>query len=321
MSDKLFQVVDNVHSTIYYSELEKEIMGTPFFNRLHDVNQSSTVYFTFPPNRTKRYEHSLGTMQVTSDVFYNSIINSKGNDAIKSFFKKSEENFACIFNFFHNKKKKYPLELDSTIRDEFSLLGEYSFNEVRDIIRKRFLECFSKNYLEQFIPKSLNDDFEAFLFLVTLQALRIVGMLHDCGHPPQSHIIETVLNEIYDELPDEGDQTQRQKTFREILDTYRDTKNEQLLEIDEKMAIKTEHVIIDHLHEMIGLQVIFNIFNNVLHSMIKNDFQEEEKEIVIVKLLYHLSLYEFVFATVRNKSTFWKSLHEIVDGVIDSVPV
>ena len=64
MGKKLRQITDNVHGTIYLSEFESKLISTPFFYRLHDIYQSSTVYLTFPSNRTKRYEHSINfTMQ------------------------------------------------------------------------------------------------------------------------------------------------------------------------------------------------------------------------------------------------------------------
>ncbi len=42
------QVTDTIHDTIYLSELESELISTPYFYRLHDIYQSSTVYMTFP---------------------------------------------------------------------------------------------------------------------------------------------------------------------------------------------------------------------------------------------------------------------------------
>lgn len=84
-------------------KLEQMIINTLFFNRLHDVNQSSTVYLTFPPNRTKRYEHSLGAMQLTSDIFYNAAMNSAGDDAMKMLMKKAENAFMEIIEYINRK--------------------------------------------------------------------------------------------------------------------------------------------------------------------------------------------------------------------------
>src|SRR5699024_454952 len=96
MQQKLFQIIDNIHGAIYYTDLEKEVICTPYFNRLHDVNQNSTVYLTFPPNRTKRYEHSLGVMQLTSDIFSQACVNSVGTEAMSFFLENVKDEFLTI---------------------------------------------------------------------------------------------------------------------------------------------------------------------------------------------------------------------------------
>ena len=52
--EKIRQVTDNIHGTVYLSTLESELISTPYFYRLHDIYQSSTVYMTYPSNRTKK---------------------------------------------------------------------------------------------------------------------------------------------------------------------------------------------------------------------------------------------------------------------------
>lgn len=311
MNNKLFQVVDNVHGTIYYSEIEKDIMGTPYFNRLHDVNQSSTVYFTFPPNRTKRYEHSLGTMQITSDIFFNAFTNATGSDACNILLENAERYFDDIYNFFSS-NSDYPFNFGQEIINEFDFFRHTNIDKIKEDIQTNFLECFSDNYLIQYIPRYLEDGFKSFLFLLLMQSLRIVGLLHDCGHPPQSHIIESILNEIYDETKTD---TLREQKYIKILDTFKKDKNEQLEKIDKKMALKTENGIRDALHEMVALQVIFNIFNSIFPNFFLEDIKSDYKNI---KILYHLCLIEFSFAIVRNKTNYWRGLHDIIDGVIDS---
>ena len=80
MQTRARQITDSIHGTIYISELEHLMMSTPFFYRLHDVYQSSTVYMTYPANRTKRYEHSLGTMELAGQMFYACVTNSSASD-------------------------------------------------------------------------------------------------------------------------------------------------------------------------------------------------------------------------------------------------
>ena len=68
---------DAIHGLISLTEYERRIVSTIGFNRLHDVYQNSTVYLTFPSNRTKRFEHSIGTMKLSSDMFFQSLLNAK----------------------------------------------------------------------------------------------------------------------------------------------------------------------------------------------------------------------------------------------------
>lgn len=96
MKKKMKQVTDNIHGTIYLSELESEMIATPYFYRLHDIYQSSTVYMTFPSNRTKRYEHSLGTMELASSMLFSAVSNAN-QDTRDELFKKLRFYFGEIF--------------------------------------------------------------------------------------------------------------------------------------------------------------------------------------------------------------------------------
>jgi HD superfamily phosphohydrolase len=83
MGEKLRQITDTIHQTVYLSELESSMMSTAYFYRLHDVYQNSTVYLTYPSNRTKRYEHSYGTMEIAGQMFFSATTNTeKANKAI-----------------------------------------------------------------------------------------------------------------------------------------------------------------------------------------------------------------------------------------------
>lgn len=198
MNVKFYQVVDTIHGTIYYTKLERQIINTPFFNRLHDVNQSSTVYLTFAPNRTKRYEHSLGTMQLTSDIFYNAAMNSSGSEAMELLMEKARKAFLEIVSYIKNGggNGKFIFPFQQKTYETMDFLKNKNDDYIVEIIDKQFSTLFHGNCLLNYAPNKLNTGMNAFLFLCLLQSLRIVGLLHDIGHPPQSHIIESVLEEI-----------------------------------------------------------------------------------------------------------------------------
>ena len=83
LMQKGIYINDSIHGLIRLSEFEKQIISSVGFNRLHDVYQNSTVYLTYPSNRTKRFEHSIGTMKLCSDMFFYSIENATEDNIIK----------------------------------------------------------------------------------------------------------------------------------------------------------------------------------------------------------------------------------------------
>lgn len=97
VDNKLKQVTDVIHGTIFLSTLESEMISTPYFYRLHDIYQSSTVYMTYPSNRTKRYEHSLGVMQLASRMLFSSIANAD-DPTTSRFFGELETRFDEVYN-------------------------------------------------------------------------------------------------------------------------------------------------------------------------------------------------------------------------------
>lgn len=322
MNIKFYQVVDTVHGTIYYTKLEREIINTPFFNRLHDVNQSSTVYLTFPPNRTKRYEHSLGTMQLTSEVFYNAAMNSSGDAAMNLLMEKAKESFMEVVTYIKNggRKEKFIFPFQQKTYKTMDFLKSKSNEYIVTIIDEKFSTLFHGNCLLNYAPNGLNTGYSAFIFLCLLQSLRIVGLLHDIGHPPQSHIIEAVLEEIDYELrgyPEEK-RTLRQKKFLSILSSYKDIKDRSIVQIDAEMAVKTKNAKKEHLHEMIGVQIMKQIIDYVFPKLMENDIKDSRSDVDIIYLLYYCTIIEFVFAIVRNKNDFWIGLHSIIDGTIDT---
>lgn len=191
---------DSLHGLIRLSEFEKEIVSSVGFNRLHDIYQNSTVYLTYPSNRTKRFEHSIGTMKLCSDMFYSSVSNSS-DQILKEFYSsfKSEINI-----------------LIKEIKD--NQLAEYEsvLKKAPDGIPNVTMDCFRKTLIPYNVPKKYID-----LHIILAQSVRIAALLHDIGHPPFSHIVEFALTSAKDNYFGKH-KTKHQKDFSEKMSVLSD---------------------------------------------------------------------------------------------------
>lgn len=227
MGKKLQQVTDNIHGTIYLSTLESELISTPYFYRLHDIYQSSTVYMTFPSNRTKRYEHSLGTMELASTMLYTSVLNASSETKSKLFEKLEmyfDQIFNSVFRHFGNISVPYYIVnkevLESFLDNYCKNVTEKSVNDnINNAIKNG---CFDDSALDYFQYYPMQNDIKYnknnknfFLYRCLLQSVRIVALFHDVGHPPYSHIIEDVLNEISKKYSSSRKNSEKVKILKE----------------------------------------------------------------------------------------------------------
>lgn len=240
MSQKVRQLTDNIHDTIFLSSFESEMIATPYFNRLHDIYQNSTVYTAFPSNRTKRYEHSLGTMKIASYMLFSAISNAD-DDVRSEIFESLKQHFKRILKKIYEEGENVDARYFASYYDEYSALfssfknddddDESSFdnlysdtmNEIANALRTNaFVDEALDNYqyYNVNIKNATNDEDgvvdntessksgymvheynieHIFLYRCLLQALRIVALYHDAGHPPMSHILEDVITNVYEQ--------------------------------------------------------------------------------------------------------------------------
>lgn len=337
MGKKLQQVTDAIHGTIYLSDMESELISTPYFFRLHDVYQSSTVYMTFPSNRTKRYEHSLGTMELASLMFFSAISNADSptrngffDDLKKEFMKLLQKICAQTESqtapYFISSKEQIIASFGNKIKVS-QVDNKFLQGSVCNWLRQGIgAQCLADSALDnfQFYPADMegeqaeSDILPLFLYRCMLQALRIVALFHDVGHPPYSHIIETILGSLYEACKSSKNEFDNSKVkgFLDVMDSYVSSKKNgcryQMILTNNKCNEQ------EQLHEKIGMSLLQSAINEVTPDLIKETAELEASEHKITKILYYITVVEFAMAIRAEKTTLFKSVHKLVDGIMDS---
>lgn len=63
------RIYDSVHGFIYFSALERDLIDSHVFQRLHYLHQVGVAYLVYPGATHSRFEHSLGVMHVATQIF------------------------------------------------------------------------------------------------------------------------------------------------------------------------------------------------------------------------------------------------------------
>ncbi len=191
---------DSIHGLILLTEYERRIVSTIGFNRLHDVYQNSTVYLTFPTNRTKRFEHSVGTMKLCSDMFFQSLLNTT-DSMLSEFFEIFEREYATILDRLKQQMDVCEEKLGSRLP---GVMPQIELDKLRHSL----------------IPNNIPDQYKV-IYLILIQSIRAAALLHDIGHPPFSHIVEFALKDVYLEYKDKAvSEEENAKEFVSIMSKY-----------------------------------------------------------------------------------------------------
>lgn len=82
------KVFDSVHGFIHLDHLETEFIHTKVFQRLQHIHQLGVAYLVYPGGTHHRYEHSLGVMQLASEIYDHLILSTYDVAVIEKFQEK-----------------------------------------------------------------------------------------------------------------------------------------------------------------------------------------------------------------------------------------
>src|SRR5258708_2770406 len=191
-------IKEPIHDYIAISDLENNLINDPLFLRLQNISQNGLAYLTYPSNRTSRFIHSLGTMHV-------------GGEMIRSALQMSDRELRTEF-----------LQAFKVVMEEAAANLSTRIDQIAEIVAKQN-DIFYRHM--GFDPKMRRD----LAPIVALQALRISCVMHDLGHPPFSHTVESVLQSKIDSLKWES-APEGYRRFGKILSDLRPAEDGQLHE-------------------------------------------------------------------------------------------
>lgn len=292
---KGMNINDSVHGLVRLTAYEKKILCSPEFNRLHDVYQNSTVFMTFPANRTKRFEHSIECMYLASEMFYRAVLNSD-DGTLDKFFSEFGKEMQEIQKSLD--KEKIANVIESVIINQDVCLCDDAYLDTPDW--KDLLDV-SVGYTDgSLIPYNLKEKYRI-VYLILIQSLRAAALLHDVGHPPFSHIVESAINKAKNDVSD----------ARRLLrgEDFEKTFNPERLNVFENAlnSIKPG----SQLHEKMG----FAISRNVLSEIVTDNRNSNNKEYACTSFFEQTVM--LCTLKILSDEGYFKYVHAVIDASLD----
>lgn len=156
----------------------------------------------------------------------------------------------------------------------------------------------------------------SYLYQCCLEAIRIAALFHDVGHPPYSHIVEEVLVELYYKLESDEAGYDSNKV-KEFINSLKPLLEEQKLP---QLLLSDEEAHIDNaLHEQIGIRILESTFYGIVSELLE-EIETEHGDLVKFKFantLYYITIIEFTFSILLEKTPEMKAIHHMISGAID----
>jgi HD superfamily phosphohydrolase len=279
---------DIVHGTIPYNGFESLILHTPLLLRLQRISQNSLVFLTFPSNKTKRFEHSIGVMHIASKMLRAALINTNAK-TLDSMFEEIKNEIDDML-----KEATKDIRYSGYCRKCFGMNGDYILSNATNLKRNELAE---NAFFKMLIPNNIEDKYYtlcAFLF----QGVRLAGLLHDIGHLPYSHTLEAILKDIYKDLEHK----------------------------DNKMALETKYIELSKpffengqaLHEELSRVMVSVVEQEIAQKITQLGTASQENESKVYSLM---SIVAFLIAEsilYKKDTCIYRSFHNIISGIVDA---
>lgn len=292
-------IKDPLHGYMRFGIFERQIIDSPYFQRLHNVLQNSTTYVAYPANKNSRFSHSLGVAHLAGEMFSRSCSQASGKD-LRKFLEQASRYIET--EFLRDRAKKYTDLTDykaSVLSSwESSISGQAKFTHTP------FLQDRSKRVTE---AEEFNGLSAGFLIDTLWQSVRVCGLLHDVGHLPMSHSFEGAVQRV-PTLFDVYSQDNKTK------ERYTDILSGKIYEIDEAANVE---IIDKYLEPMTSY---FSVKRRDIHRFINGIEIHERRSLAILNKIHQVN-FEGKFKRHNNYKNivFQISFMILVSSIVDKL--
>lgn len=315
---------DIIHDYMPFTPFEREVIDSPYFQRLHSVLQNSSAYVTYPSNRNTRFAHSLGVAFLAGRMFCSGLSHSTSSDLLLF--------VECVSNYLLANRHALHLTDDDCIRELERVwavhVGNVSGFSHSPIVGAR--HSFSQSTTEPLADINMGGDKFSPLFIINTLfiSLRLAGLFHDIGHLPTSHVFEHALDSLT-QTPsatkmtdnERRDLTELVNELKGRSDKYRlfgdfqgvDTLT-RLYGAEESSEIKS-YIQNKQIHETRGL-FIMDMYHSDTANRSSDHFINEYR-----KLLVRLAMLIIACPThdkISKKAAFIPAVKQLIDSELDA---